>query len=287
MQVTVYRDASAFRGLVEAFLMEREAENNLMIGLLGAMASGGVTTRPVARNPLFFRISDSADFTVGAALLSPPNRLLLTSAPEQSLRLLAERLSDESIPDEARRFPGVLGPEPAARVFAEQWSARSGRRLRPGMKQRVFELTELVPAKGVSGELRVARVDELDFLTAWCIAFTTDAGADSGHERESIERLIRAGNLFVWECQGKPVSMTAWSGKTPTGARVSLVYTPNAERGKGYASACVSAVTARLLRSGLKRCFLYTDTTNPTSNRIYQKLGYQPVSDANIYEFSA
>lgn len=30
-------------------------------------------------------------------------------------------------------------------------------------------------------------------------------------------------------------------------------------------------------------CFLFTDLNNPTSNRIYQEIGYRPVCDLHVY----
>ena len=50
------------------------------------------------------------------------------------------------------------------------------------------------------------------------------------------------------------------------------------ERGHGYASAAVAEVSRRLLAAGHRVC-LFTDQANPTSNRIYQALGYEPVVD--------
>ena len=63
------------------------------------------------------------------------------------------------------------------------------------------------------------------------------------------------------------------------------VYTPPELRGHGYASAVVAALSQRLLDAGHQYCALYTDLANPTSNSIYQKIGYTPVSDAVEYAF--
>jgi predicted GNAT family acetyltransferase len=81
--------------------------------------------------------------------------------------------------------------------------------------------------------------------------------------------------------------MAGFGGKTPSGMRVSWVYTPPEQRGHGYASALVAALTEQLLAAGNRCCFLYTDLANPTSNGIYQRIGYQPVCDAGHYTFSA
>jgi predicted GNAT family acetyltransferase len=79
--------------------------------------------------------------------------------------------------------------------------------------------------------------------------------------------------------------MACSQGPTPTGIRISLVYTPGEKRGRGYASACVAALSDEQLRAGRSRCFLFTDLANPTSNRIYQRIGYRPVCDFQEYRF--
>ena len=78
-----------------------------------------------------------------------------------------------------------------------------------------------------------------------------------------------------------------FGGRTPNGARVGPVYTPPEFRRRGYASAVVAGVSRRLLDEGRRYCFLYTDLANPTSNRIYQDIGYEPACDSRDYRFQA
>jgi predicted GNAT family acetyltransferase len=74
--------------------------------------------------------------------------------------------------------------------------------------------------------------------------------------------------------------MAEHRGETPSGVRISYVFTPQEFRGRGYASALVAQLSQKMLDSGKRFCFLYTDVANPTSNRIYHKIGYRPVCDA-------
>ena len=60
---------------------------------------------------------------------------------------------------------------------------------------------------------------------------------------------------------------------------------PPAQRKRGYASACVATLSHLLLNRGYEFCMLYTDLTNPTSNAIYQAIGYEPVIDSTMYRF--
>ncbi len=82
-----------------------------------------------------------------------------------------------------------------------------------------------------------------------------------------------------------PVSWASGSQSLPTAARIGPVYTPSDYRRKGYATACVAALSQKLLDQGCKRCFLFTDLANPTSNHIYQQIGYRPVCDWRDYSF--
>jgi predicted GNAT family acetyltransferase len=94
-----------------------------------------------------------------------------------------------------------------------------------------------------------------------------------------------ASGLWVWEVDGAVVSMSGYGGPTPSGARIGPVYTPPELRGQGYATALVAAQTRWLLDHGRRFCFLFTDLGNPTSNRIYELIGYHRIADAAHYRF--
>ena len=79
--------------------------------------------------------------------------------------------------------------------------------------------------------------------------------------------------------------MAAWAGPTPNGVRVNFVYTPPGFRCRGYGSTLVASLSRHLLNSGRKFCCLFTDRANPTSNRIYQRIGYRFVSDGQRWNF--
>ena len=96
---------------------------------------------------------------------------------------------------------------------------------------------------------------------------------------------MRQRGVFLWEDDGAPVSMAGYSGPTPNGIRVVAVYTPPHLRGRGYATTCVAALSQRLLEGGRKLVFLFTDLANPTSNHIYQEIGYEPACDISEYVF--
>jgi predicted GNAT family acetyltransferase len=91
--------------------------------------------------------------------------------------------------------------------------------------------------------------------------------------------------IMLWEDEGEPVSFAGWGGRTPNGIRVGPVYTPPELRGRGYATALTAELSQRLLDGrlfdgGRQFCFLYTDLANPTSNAIYERIGYRRVAES-------
>lgn len=69
------------------------------------------------------------------------------------------------------------------------------------------------------------------------------------------------------------------------GICISGVYTPPEFRRKGYARALVAEVSKEMLSRGFELTNLFTDLANPTSNKIYQEVGYEAVCDYRQYSF--
>ena len=93
------------------------------------------------------------------------------------------------------------------------------------------------------------------------------------------------GGFLLWEDSGEPVSAAGWGGPTPNGIRIGPVYTPPDLRGHGYATALTAELSARLLDEGRRFCFRVTDLANPTSNAIYERIGYVRVGESAMVAF--
>jgi predicted GNAT family acetyltransferase len=136
-------------------------------------------------------------------------------------------------------------------------------------------------------------------IIAWMRAFSAEALA--GHDPSAtddaamVDRRFRHGGdlMWFWERDGQPVSF-AWRSPLSdpqrwprvSAVRVSAVYTPPEHRGYGYAGANVAALSQRSLDDGASACMLYTDAANPTSNKVYERIGYRQVGAAQDWLFS-
>jgi len=275
MRAFRHRSPAAFLARAEAWLMRTEVENNVMLGLAMALRERRGSPAP------WLVTMESAGEVVACALRTPPRGLLLSRAAPDALECLLAELASE-----AGSLPSAIGPEPTAGDFARLWSSAWGRPARARVRQRLYELRRVLDAGRAEGRLRPAV--EADFATVrrWVGAFLGEATPqDPASPAELARERLEAGRLFLWE-DGRPVSMAGTTGGTPNGHRLSLVYTPPAARGRGYATACVAALSSRLLAAGAGYCCLYTDLANPISNAIYQRIGYRPIGDAAEYELS-
>lgn len=222
---------------------------------------------------------------VAAAVRTPPHNLVLSHITDAGAL-------DPLARDVLSRFgvvPGAAGPQPWSQAFAERWGSLTGHSSRRGMAMRIHQADAVVMPPGVPGELRRAEHADRGLLIDWVRAFDREAlGTDDaeGAARRVDSHLTEPGRaLYLWH-DDRPVAMAGSAGPTPNGIRVVAVYTPPDLRGRGYASACVGTLTQRLLNEGRAFCFLFTDLANPTSNRVYARLGYQPVCDVDEYQFT-
>jgi len=276
LEVRRYGSPSEFLVAAEPFLLEAEAENNLILGIAHALASGSTP----GIHPYFATAQDRNGVCM-AAFQSVPAKLGTTRCRNPwAVPLLAEDVhaSCSSLLD-------VLGPEPTIAAFAEDLASRRGVTAECRMRQRIHELREVVPqSREPAGRMRLAAPADADLLVGWAGGFLEDI-QEHGDPAAQVAERLGGKQLYLWEDDG-PGSMAAWSGKTPHGVRVNFVYTPPGLRGRGYATALVAALSRRLLHQGNTYCVLYTDLANPTSNAIYRRIGYVPVTDAAVYRLA-
>lgn len=269
-------DPSGFAARVQTWLLEREAEHNILLGLLPKL----IANRHEFEPPVYLATIEDDGRVVGCAFRTPPYKLAVSRFPAGAAAPLAR-----DVHEVFDTLPAVLGREVDASRFAKAWAVRTGVDWAVGMRQRVHRLDELVePAVSAPGHLRLAGASERSLVVHWLDAFTGETGIGGSRGDVLAGVLLAEGHAWLWD-DGGPCTLVGVPGLTPNGARVGFVYTPPDRRGHGYATAAVAALSRRLLAS--KRfCVLFTDLANPTSNGIYARLGYRPVIDVVDVVFS-
>lgn len=275
-QVIVYPDADHFLIRAESWLVAREAQYNLLLGIACRLTESAEEYE----KPILFGTVEVDGQLEGCIFRTPPHKLGLTAMPYDAIPHVVKTVADY-YPD----IPAVLGPEPIVGAFARGWARVRPVRWVPGMKQRIYRLDQVLPlTRAVGGRMRPATVADLPTVTDWIDRFSAETGIATHRAADMAALLVDHDALVLWDDDG-PKSMAGTQGFTEHGVRISYVYTPEGCRGRGYASAVVHDLSRRMLESGRTFCVLYTDLSNPTSNAIYLQLGYVPVEDVRDYNF--
>lgn len=283
-----YADAAEYLAAFEGFLLEDEPLNSLILGVIHRLRRSALPRR--RRPPILLSVNRRHDPVLVAAM-TPPQKLLIAGRADdpEAIGVLVEDLIASGVD-----LPGVLGPSPLATLFAQRWSSARPTMIMPGMGQTLYEAREVIfPPDLPDGDLGLPHFADRDQLAQWVWAFQNEAlpeeAADLEASRLIADRVISQDDLFVWKTElggrNQPVSMAARARPTSRGIAINLVYTPPEHRRRGYATACVAHLTKRLLDEGWEFCTLFTDRTNPTSNKIYQRIGYQPLADFDEIRF--
>lgn len=282
MALTVVHDPSPNEFLEHAgpLLYRDEPTNSLMLGLCGNILRA---KEPPKIPPVFIRILKDGH-TVTAAVQTPPMNLVITFAKTDELEFLAKHLREIHA-----EFPGVVGPAVESEAFSTIWSKLSGKTKKLGMGQKIYKIQKVIIPNTI-GRLRLAQIEEADLIAQWLVEFGDESlppieRKSFAERRPQAIRAIENQLAYVWLVDEMPVSMAHVGRPTQNGVSVSAVYTPKNLRKKGFASAVVAHLSQKMLDSGKKFCVLYTDLSNPTSNKIYQNLGYREVADSKHFLF--
>lgn len=279
-------DAAAFLATAGPFLERREAEHNLLLGVANAVR----VTPDLYEGPAsFFVVTDASDAVVLAALHTPPFNPAISLADDpEAVDVLADALAASGT-----AIGGLLGPSAEAARFAVRWQERTGATGRVQIAERIHRCAAVVPpARPASGRWRIVGPADRDLVAAWLAAFNAEAMPESAPvaDPQTIADRWVAGEGrtgYVWEDGGTVVSFLGAGSETQTGVRIGPVYTPPEHRAHGYATSLTAAATQDQLDRGRRFVFLFTDLANPTSNRLYASIGYEPVCDVDQWAFTA
>ncbi|MCL2235174.1 MAG: GNAT family N-acetyltransferase [Defluviitaleaceae bacterium] len=277
MEFTLYNNVEEFYKDVYDVLLANEAQNTLILGnlMVGYEGKDKFGWRDPANWVMVTVKQDDKVTLVG--LMTPPFGLTLYATDNRidrnTIKLLINSLNTHKLP-----VPGVVTEKTLAEAFAEEY----GLPHKTNMTQRIYKLDSVNPQINKIGSLRLACEQDLFFLPYWIEDFATCAGGD-GIVDKDIEKYryhISQNKLYILEVDGTAVSMAKIDRETENNICISYVYTPPYWRKKGFASSIVAQVSQVCLDKGFKSCVLYTDLANPTSNSIYQEIGYKPVCDS-------
>lgn len=241
-------------------LAESEARYNLILGLLDRQRR-----RP---EPIHFY---SFDRPGALAIQNPGRNLVLGALLKEEIVQLAQSLDN---------IPGVVGADDTAQWFAE----KANQPFLLEKDQRIYEIKMPPKHPKVPGFARRLEARDRDYFHKWMFGFHEEATPhDPALTEEKIWDIMRERFFYVWENEGQIRGMAGIVRETPNGSVVGPVYVPPEERGHCYGEAVTAALTELIFSRGKASASLYTDASNPVSNKIYERIGYLFVCGSQYY----
>jgi len=273
-------------GSVDDFLSSTEdfrATEPVLTNVIGSIAAG-VQAGRVYDTCLLMAVRDGEGTVVGCAALTSPWNLVVSPMPREAALALGRHMADTH-PD----MPGITGVRDVVNAVVESLGLDYEPRI--AMVDTVRVIDEFVPpAHEIAGSPRRADDADRDRLIAWLIQFGLDASLPLHDVEASVDSRLDARAFWFWEVDGRPVALAGHAPVVPTPAgnvgRIGPVYTPEAERGHGYAAA-ITSVVVRHLQPQCSVIMLYADATNPTSNGVYDRLGFRAAAEVIEIELAS
>ncbi|NLK74773.1 MAG: GNAT family N-acetyltransferase [Clostridiales bacterium] len=283
MKICRYLNAKEFLKDYESILLEQESVSQLI--LYNAYRNKDVD---VCEKCMFGAVFDDGPLLLFCNV-APYN--LIIFVPENindkdtintAAKLLADYINDHNIP-----ISGINARQSICQSFIEQYQSLIPCRVEEKIGMDIMEIREVNDIKPVEGVQRLARLDEVKFITEWMIEFQLEALAsemDYEAALKKAELYIRDNKVYVYEdMDHNVVTMAIVARELVNGAAIAYVYTPHEYRGKGYAVANIYYLSKLLLDQGYKFCTLFVDKKNPISCRAYEKVGYTILEDNYEY----
>lgn len=277
MEFKLYKDLNKFIEETKEYLYRKEVENNLPIGILNRLKSGEIRWTD---ETVLLTICSNEDIKL-VGVRTPPQALIVTAYEYESelIEFLIENLNENNI-----EIPGANGEKGLVNLFKAIYCKINKCEYKLDMNMRIYKLLKVNNLKKPNGVFREANSGDIETLSKWIL--------DEDYMFKSIDTLqkakeyllskINGHRLYLWEDK-EVVSMAINGRETNDIAVITGVFTPNKFRKRGYATACVEELSRLLLNGDYNKCALFTDLSNPVSNSIYMKIGYEPVGDYDSY----
>ena len=266
-------EASTFVTEVVPWLSAREVENNVMIGIAQRLARA-----PETAPGAVLAAVEAHGALVGAVICTPPHFAIVTALPAGAAGHIASFFRELGFtPD------GAYGPADHGRNVACAFAEALGRRAEKGSDEILYELVAVRAPARPAGGARLATEDDLPLLTRLIGEFFAELGLPHPPDATTLaERRVASGSALLWE-DGEVRALACEARRMTTGAAIAPVYTVPSARGRGYGSAVTAELCQRLLDDGCRFVCLHAERKNPTSNRIYQAIGFRTAGTFNSW----
>lgn len=269
-------DLEAFTTTAEDYLRSRPVPHTTVLTLIATLRRRGLTAYG-KQAPLFGAWRDHDGVVAGALLQTPPHPLLFGEVPPEAVTEAVSALG-------GRPLTGVNLADDQRDLFVAPWVARTGVTAEVRMRTRLYRLSSLHAA---AGPARAAGPADRPLLIDWVRDFLADIGESVEDVAAVVDDALAEDVVTLALGPGDaPAAMVMRTAPTAGVVRIRYVFTPASLRGRGHAGAATTAACRAALADGASEVVLFTDLDNPTSNGLYQRLGFRPTQDRTVVTFA-
>ena len=273
MQVIRYQSPTEFLSATEDLRSAEIVRTNLISSIANSVANG-------------FRVYEAyywwavreGDKTLGVAIRTAPYGYVFSPMPEAAIKMLIKEM--QLVDPEVKEYSGPkLVINEIERILKKKPVESEG--------ELIYELHTL-NAVAPQGNVRLGTEADFGLIFDWMKTFIEETGISTYNLEVIVKDSIKRGSYYLLEVEGRLVSLGGFSASVEAlgqkVGRVGPIYTPIEFRKRGYASVITSYLTLMRIADGAIPT-LYTQADNPTSNKIYQNLGYELVDEIRRIKF--
>jgi len=163
-----------------------------------------------------------------------------------------------------------------ASTLAEHYSTIKQLKYSVFLQMESFHCPAIMKPKSIQGLLRKAAINDINVISEFFSGFIYDCfGKVTTPEQqlETAKMYIESENLHIWCNNNEIISMANIAHRSKRHARINEVYTKPDMRCKGFGGMIVADLS-QIIFSENRVPVLYTDLTNPASNKAYKNVGF-------------
>lgn len=174
-----------------------------------------------------------------------------------------------------------------SKFLAEDYARRRNIEWKTTMRMEAYHCPEVISQANIPGQVCRPSLEAVNTIAGFIKGFMLDCfGTTISEERQmKLARTFAASdNFYLWRVNNEIVGMANAAHSSERHVRINEVYTSPKHRNKGYAAALISEI-CKIALSKSKIPMLYTDLSNPASNKAYKKAGFIECGEVNEVQF--
>lgn len=284
MELKMYKTKKEFCDENLLLLEKEEALNNIMIAVILDAEEKDVKDWALAR------VEDKGLVQMIIIINKPRNGLLMYSptnnCSDEICKYIAYKIKELKV-----NLLEINSRKELCEKVANYYIEMTNKKIRCKKDKYILQLTKLNENLDLHNLEMIQIKDNCEEINKICdniVEFQEDSHKEIMTHEEAKSHAdihIKKGLYLFKNSENEIVMQAITARKLINGYVIGAVITPKVHRGNGYAKTGMYMLSKKLLDDGAKVLALYTNANNPISNHVYEKVGYERISEELLIEF--